>query len=94
MRSAVGLDSGLIFYMIIGMEKRLNPEPYEGMRIVDPAFPDDIWEVVQYDGAFASSIYIRRERDGRLWHHSHESWKYAWDRGYLVNPPADRKTSS
>ena len=58
------------------------PAPYEGMALVDTSFPDDRWVVAQYDGD-RSYIYIRRERDGRLWHHTLDSWDYAWERDYL-----------
>lgn len=58
------------------------PTPAVGMRIADTSFPDDPWVVAQYDGE-PSYIYIRRERDGRLWHHTEDSWSYAWEWDYI-----------
>lgn len=57
------------------------PLPKTGMRLIDPAFPKEPWVIAQYNES--GYIYIRRERDGRLWHHTLDSWAYAWERDYL-----------
>lgn len=64
------------------------PQPRVGYRMVDPAFPDTVWTVVQHDGHF-SPIYIQRE-DGRLFHHTRESWAWSWSHGYLKRATGER----
>lgn len=56
-------------------------EPRVGLRVTDPAWPRDVWEVVQADG---SVIYLLRTKDGRLWHHTEVSWRHAIANGYLT----------
>jgi hypothetical protein len=58
------------------------PAPRVGMRIVDVAFPRVPWTIVQCDGQGAP-IYLRRDHDGRLFHHDATSWARAWRCGYI-----------
>lgn len=60
---------------------------FVGMRLTDPAWPGDVWVVEQ---ANDYTIYLRRESDGRLWHHTAKSWAHAWANDYLYEAGVQR----
>lgn len=62
--------------------KLMKLKPEVGMKIVDPEFPGDVWEVIQADSD-VGPIYVQRSHDGRLHHYSRASWGLAWSKGFL-----------
>jgi hypothetical protein len=66
---------------------RPAPAPHVGMRVIDTLFPHAPWAVVQYDGPGAY-IYLRREHDGRLFHHDASSWAHAWKLDHFAAAPS------
>jgi hypothetical protein len=65
------------------------PTPIEGMRVIDPARPMAPWRVVQADfEAGDGVVYIERQEDGHLFHHTRRSWERAWANGWLEELPS------
>jgi hypothetical protein len=62
------------------------PEPRVGMPVIDPEFPKENWEVRQHDG-WPSAVYLERQPDGHLFHHTEDSWRYSWENGFLKGVP-------
>ena len=59
------------------------PDWKVGMRVIDPAYPDNIWTIIQAD---STAIYLQRQ-DGHLHHHSPKSWRWCWTNGTLKRAP-------
>ena len=67
---------------------RRSAEAEVGLEVIDTTYPQDVWVVVQSEApGVGGAIYIKRVRDGRLFHHSRDSWRWAFQKGYLIEAP-------